>query len=45
MAHIDEFRVEARAWLQENCPPGARGPGPISTGSTKLTIQDADTRL
>ena len=45
MAQIDEFRVEARAWLQENCPPGARGPGPISTGSTKLTIQDADTRL
>lgn len=45
MAQIDEFRVEARAWLQENCPLGARGPGPISTGSTKLTIQDADTRL
>ncbi len=45
MAEIDQFRAEARAWLEENCPPGARGPGPIATGSSKLRIDDADTRL
>ena len=45
MAEIDEFRAEARAWLAGNCPPGARGPGPISTGSSKLRIEDGDTRL
>ncbi|TDJ41220.1 MAG: acyl-CoA dehydrogenase [Gammaproteobacteria bacterium] len=39
------FREETKAWLAENCPPGARGPGPISNGSSKITIEDADTRL
>ena len=28
-----------------NCPPGARRPGPIPTGSTKVAIADRDTRL
>ena len=45
MAAIDEFRAETRAWLEENCPPGARGPGPIATGSTKIKIKDKDTLL
>jgi alkylation response protein AidB-like acyl-CoA dehydrogenase len=47
MAHaeLEAFRQETRAWLEENCPPGARGPGPISNGSTKIVIEDADTRL
>ena len=45
MAGIDEFRTETRAWLGENCPSGARGPGPISTGSTKIEIGDKDTQL
>lgn len=44
-ANLDEFRQETRAWLDENCPPGARGPGPISNGSSKIEIEDADTRL
>ena len=44
-AQLEEFRQETRAWLEENCPPGARGPGPISNGSTKIVIEDADTRL
>ncbi len=44
-AQLDEFRQETRAWLEENCPPGARGPGPISNGSSKIVIEDADTRL
>lgn len=45
MASLDDFRAETRAWLAENCPAGARGPGPISNGSSKITIEDADTRL
>ncbi len=45
MSELDEFRAETRAWLSENCPPGARGPGPISNGSTKIKITDADTLL
>ena len=44
MAHSD-FRAEVRAWLEENCPPGARGEGQIPSGSTKIEIRDADTRL
>ncbi len=42
--NLEEFRQETRAWLEENCPPGARGPGPISNGSSKIVIDDADTR-
>ncbi|MFP6808528.1 MAG: acyl-CoA dehydrogenase family protein [Pseudomonadales bacterium] len=42
---LETFRSETREWLEENCPPGARGPGEISNGSTKIEIKDADTRL
>lgn len=42
---LDQFRSETREWLAENCPPGARGPGEVSNGSTKIEIKDADTRL
>ena len=45
MSELDDFRAETRAWLAENCPPGARGPGPVSNGSTKIKITDADTLL
>jgi alkylation response protein AidB-like acyl-CoA dehydrogenase len=44
-AHLDDFRLETRAWLDENCPPGARGPGPVSNGSSKIQIEDRDTLL
>ncbi len=44
-ATLATFRQETRAWLAENCPPGARGPGPVSNGSTKIVIDDPDTRL
>lgn len=44
-AQLDDFRQETRAWLEANCPTGARGPGPISNGSTKIVIEDADTRI
>jgi len=45
MNELAEFRSETRAWLAENCPPGARGPGPVPNGSTKIRITDADTLL
>ncbi|MEZ5598544.1 MAG: acyl-CoA dehydrogenase family protein [Pseudomonadales bacterium] len=43
MTDLDTFRLETRAWLEANCPPGARGPGPVSNGSTKIKITDRDT--
>ena len=45
MSELHEFRAETRAWLAENCPPGARGPGPVANGSSKIEITDADTLL
>lgn len=45
MTDLESFRRETRAWLAENCPPGARGPGEVSNGSTKIEIRDPDTRL
>ena len=45
VTELAEFRADTRAWLQANCPPGARGPGPISYGSTKVRITDRDTLL
>ena len=45
MADIDDFRAETRAWLEDNCPTGARGPGPISTGATSIAIDHEDTQL
>ena len=45
MGQLDEFRADTRAWLAENCPPGARGPGQVYNGSTKIEIHDPDVRL
>jgi len=45
MSDLAAFREQTRAWLAENCPPGARGPGEVPTGSTKVAVADADTRL
>ncbi|HBP15870.1 MAG TPA: acyl-CoA dehydrogenase [Gammaproteobacteria bacterium] len=45
MADIDDFRAETRSWLEDNCPAGARGPGPISTGATSIAIDHEDTQL
>jgi alkylation response protein AidB-like acyl-CoA dehydrogenase len=42
---LDAFRRDARTWLEANCPPGARGPGQIPTGSTKIKIENPDVRL
>lgn len=43
MADLEAFRAEAREWLEANCPAGARGPGQIANGSSKIEL-DADTR-
>jgi len=45
MASISEFRAQTRDWLAQNCPPGARGPGQIPTGSTKIKIENPDVRI
>jgi alkylation response protein AidB-like acyl-CoA dehydrogenase len=44
MSQLSEFRAETAAWLQENCPPGACGPGQIATGSSKIELEP-DVRL
>ena len=39
MSELTEFRDETRAWLEENCPSGARGPGPIAWGSSRVDLE------
>jgi len=39
VSELNEFRQETAAWLAENCPEGARGPGQFATGSTKITLE------
>ncbi|MFT7305522.1 MAG: acyl-CoA dehydrogenase, partial [Candidatus Azotimanducaceae bacterium] len=41
---LEQFRQETRAWLEEHCPPGVRGPGVTPLGSSKVALDD-DTRL
>ena len=38
MSEAAEFRAETRAWLEENCPAGARGPGNVPWGSRKIDL-------
>ncbi|MFT4797586.1 MAG: alkylation response protein AidB-like acyl-CoA dehydrogenase [Sulfitobacter sp.] len=38
MADLTTFRQDTRTWLEQNCPMGARGPGPVHSGSTKQTF-------
>ena len=39
MGEVSEFRSEVRAWLSENCPKGACGPGQIAVGSSKIILE------
>ena len=39
---LAEFRAQTRAWLEDNCPAGARGPGPVHTGSRLIPIPHPD---
>ncbi len=43
MSDLQAFREETRSWLAKNCPDGARGPGEVHTGSTKVSVA-ADTQ-
>ena len=45
MSTLESFRAEAREWLEANCPPGARGPGQVHSGSTKIPIENPDVDL
>lgn len=45
MAQLEEFKLETRAWLEENCPAGARGPGQVHTGSSKIPLSHPDLQL
>lgn len=38
MTELDDFRADTRAWLAANCPDGARGPGQIPIGSSKIEL-------
>jgi alkylation response protein AidB-like acyl-CoA dehydrogenase len=40
----EQFRHETRQWLEANCPEGARGPGFIPWGSSKIELKP-ETRL
>ncbi|MEM9621376.1 MAG: acyl-CoA dehydrogenase family protein [Pseudomonadota bacterium] len=44
MSELTEFRADTRAWLAENCPAGARGPGQTPWGSRKIQLE-ADAAL
>ena len=44
MSEQTEFRAEVRDWLANHCPQGARGPGVVHTGSTKITFTDDTNR-
>ncbi len=44
MSELETFREETRDWLEKNCPPGARGPGYVPIGSTRIKLEP-DTRL
>jgi len=39
VSEASEFRAEVAGWLAENCPQGARGPGQIANGSTRITLE------
>ncbi len=42
MAQIAIFRAEVRSWLKANCPPGARGAGPVHSGSRMVPVAHPD---
>ncbi|MBT7372308.1 MAG: acyl-CoA dehydrogenase, partial [Gammaproteobacteria bacterium] len=44
MKELEKFRESTRAWLEENCPAGARGGGYTPIGSKTIDLEP-DTRL
>ena len=48
MDHLDQFRQDVRAWLEENCPPSMRTPMPEEEtvwGGRKATYSNPDAKL
>ena len=43
-SELARFRAETRAWLEANCPPGARGAGQTAWGSRRIALEP-DVRL
>jgi alkylation response protein AidB-like acyl-CoA dehydrogenase len=39
MGNLTDFRAETRAWLEANCPPGARGHGQVAWGSRRIRLE------
>ena len=39
MSEVSEFRRDVSAWIEENCPAGAKGPGQMANGSTKIELE------
>ena len=39
MSELDTFRHEVADWLNDNCPAGARGPGQIPIGSSRIELE------
>jgi alkylation response protein AidB-like acyl-CoA dehydrogenase len=44
VSELSDFREDVAGWLKNNCPEGAKGPGQISMGSSKITLE-ADVKL
>ncbi len=48
MSNLEAFRAETRAWLEENCPPGVRGPNaPVQPvwGGRNAVFPNDDARI
>jgi alkylation response protein AidB-like acyl-CoA dehydrogenase len=39
MGTLEDFKAETRTWLEQNCPEGAKGPGPIPIGSKSIELE------
>ena len=39
MSEVAEFRNDVSAWIADNCPDGAKGPGQLANGSTKIELE------
>ena len=39
MSEVAEFRNDVSAWIADNCPAGAKGPGQLANGSTKIELE------
>ena len=39
MSEVAEFRNDVSAWIASNCPDGAKGPGQLANGSTKIELE------